>query len=67
MGAAYLAGYLEHAEPAGLVPAAAADRRLLLDFYMMDKCIYEVAYELNNRPAWLPIPIAGLLELASRG
>jgi maltose alpha-D-glucosyltransferase/alpha-amylase len=64
ISAAFLAGYLEQAEPAGLIPHDPADRRLLLDFYLMDKCIYEVAYELNNRPAWLPIPVAGLLELA---
>jgi maltose alpha-D-glucosyltransferase/alpha-amylase len=61
IGAAYLAGYLEVA--AGLLAPREEDRRLLLDFYLLDKCIYEVAYELNNRPGWLPIPIAGLLEL----
>jgi maltose alpha-D-glucosyltransferase/alpha-amylase len=62
MGAQYLAGYLELAS--GLLAPRDEDRRLLLDFYRIDKCIYEIAYELNNRPAWLPIPVAGLLELA---
>jgi maltose alpha-D-glucosyltransferase/alpha-amylase len=66
MSAAYLAGYLELAEPGGLLPAGGEDRRLLLDFYLLDKCIYEVAYELNNRPAWLPVPLADLLALAER-
>jgi maltose alpha-D-glucosyltransferase / alpha-amylase len=57
----YVAGYLEVG--GSLVPADPAVHRLLLDFYTMDKCIYEIAYELNNRPDWLPIPVRGLLEL----
>jgi maltose alpha-D-glucosyltransferase/alpha-amylase len=58
---AYLAGYFEIGAP--LAPADPAVRRLLLDFHMMEKCIYEIAYELNNRPEWLPIPLRGLLDL----
>ena len=30
---------------------------------MIDKAIYELDYELNNRPDWLPVPIEGLLRL----
>jgi maltose alpha-D-glucosyltransferase/alpha-amylase len=63
VGAAYLAGYLEVA--GALVPAEPGLRRMLLDFYVMEKCIYEIGYELNNRPDWLPIPMRGLLELVS--
>jgi maltose alpha-D-glucosyltransferase/alpha-amylase len=33
---------------------------------VMEKCVYEVGYELNNRPDWLDIPLRGLLELLSR-
>jgi len=62
VGAAYLAGYVEQVG-ARLLPADPAVRRLLLDFYVMDKCIYEIGYEMNNRPDWLPIPIRGLLDL----
>ena len=31
----------------------------------LEKALYEVRYELNNRPAWIDIPIGGLLELAT--
>ena len=29
----------------------------------LPKALYELLYELNNRPAWLPIPLAGILNL----
>jgi maltose alpha-D-glucosyltransferase/alpha-amylase len=33
---------------------------------MIEKAIYELRYELDNRPDWLAIPIRGLLELAQK-
>jgi maltose alpha-D-glucosyltransferase/alpha-amylase len=38
----------------------------LLDFFLIEKAAYELAYEAANRPAWLPIPINGLSRLAER-
>ena len=35
----------------------------LLAAYMMEKALYELLYELNNRPAWIRIPLAGILRL----
>jgi maltose alpha-D-glucosyltransferase/alpha-amylase len=63
MSSAYLGGYLEVVDGAVWLPRGAADRRLLLDFYRIEKCVYEIGYELNNRPDWLSIPIQGLLGL----
>ena len=31
---------------------------------MLDKALYELTYELNNRPDWVRIPLAGLLNLS---
>jgi trehalose synthase-fused probable maltokinase len=39
----------------------------LLQMFLLEKVIYEVGYELNNRPAWLPIPARGALALLGRG
>jgi maltose alpha-D-glucosyltransferase/alpha-amylase len=44
-----------------LPEAAQAD--VLLQGYMMEKAFYELAYELNNRPAWVRVPLAGILAL----
>jgi maltose alpha-D-glucosyltransferase/alpha-amylase len=65
--AAYLAEYLQCSGAVSYLPEGAADKSLLLDFYQLEKCIYEIRYELNNRPDWLPIPIAGLRERMGRG
>ena len=35
----------------------------LLSAYLLEKALYELLYELNNRPAWLHIPLAGILAL----
>jgi maltose alpha-D-glucosyltransferase/alpha-amylase len=36
---------------------------LLLQTFIVDKALYELGYELNNRPEWVHIPLAGLLRL----
>lgn len=45
-----------------LVPQS-AQAQLLLQAYLLEKALYEVMYELNNRPTWLRIPVAGILAL----
>jgi trehalose synthase-fused probable maltokinase len=39
--------------------------RDVLSFYLLEKCIYEIAYEANNRPDWIGIPLEGLKELVA--
>jgi maltose alpha-D-glucosyltransferase/alpha-amylase len=62
--AAYLRGYFGVAEGASFLPPDDVARRALLDFFVAEKGLYEVMYELNNRPTWLPIPLAGVLAIA---
>ena len=50
------------AQPA-LVPADPADFDALLRAFLLDKALYEIGYEVNNRPAWLPIPLRGVAEV----
>ncbi len=45
---------------------ASAKNADLLDFFLIEKAAYELAYEAANRPAWLQIPISGLSGLAAR-
>ncbi|WP_428269838.1 maltose alpha-D-glucosyltransferase [Haliangium sp.] len=49
---------------AGLIPSDPHAQELLLDFVLIEKCVYELRYELDNRPDWVWIPMQGLLDLA---
>jgi maltose alpha-D-glucosyltransferase/alpha-amylase len=67
-GAAFLEGYLSATVERGvkLVPASPDVLALLLSVFCLEKAAYEVSYEINNRPAWLPIPLAAFeRELAA--
>jgi trehalose synthase-fused probable maltokinase len=67
-GSAFLQGYLAATVERGvkLVPASPEVLALLLSVFSLEKAAYEVSYEINNRPAWLPIPLAAFeRELAA--
>ena len=60
---AFLRSYLAVTGPARHLPETRDELRILLDAYLLEKALYEIAYELNNRPDWVRIPIRGVLEL----
>ncbi|MDD4931970.1 MAG: hypothetical protein PHO89_00685 [Methylacidiphilaceae bacterium] len=60
---AFLVGYFSAAGHAPFLPTATDTRRTLLDFFLLEKAVYEVGYERNNRPAWMEIPLRGIEEL----
>jgi maltose alpha-D-glucosyltransferase/alpha-amylase len=62
-GQVFLEAYLERAGNAEFVPVDRADLRLLLRSFMIVKAMYELRYELNNRPKWVPIPLRGVLQM----
>jgi len=62
ISASFLGGYLETAKGAPFLPAARPDLEALLELYVLEKVVYEVGYEMNNRPAWLGIPLSGILR-----
>jgi len=54
--------YAATATNSALLPER-AQANALLAAYMLEKALYELVYELNNRPAWLEIPLSGILAL----
>ena len=59
---AFLSGYLETVDPV-LMPPGEAPTRTLLSIFELEKAVYELRYELNNRPDWVAIPVAGIARL----
>jgi maltose alpha-D-glucosyltransferase/alpha-amylase len=54
---------VQTAEGASFLPTEPRDFAFLLEGYMLAKALYELAYELNNRPDWVRIPLGGVLHL----
>jgi maltose alpha-D-glucosyltransferase/alpha-amylase len=59
----FLRAYRETARDAPFVPPDAADFREMLQVFLIDKALYEVLYELNARPAWIRIPLMGIMSV----
>jgi maltose alpha-D-glucosyltransferase/alpha-amylase len=60
---AFLKAYLEVAGNSPFIPRSREELALLLDLYLLEKAIYELGYELNNRPTWVAIPLDGVSQL----
>jgi maltose alpha-D-glucosyltransferase / alpha-amylase len=63
VSAEFLRAYRQTMGGAEVVPPSQDEFRMLLDVFLLDKALYEVRYELNSRPAWLRIPLTGILSL----
>ena len=61
---AFLLGYLDEVDPA-LIPSGSSLERLL-SVFELEKAVYELRYELDNRPDWVRIPVAGIVRLLER-
>ena len=61
VGAAFLRGYRDAAKPPfATTPEETAQ---LLPAYLLDKALYEVAYELGSRPELVDVPLRGILTI----
>lgn len=65
IGAAFVQSYLSRAATHAHLCPEPAPRRLALDAFLLQKAVYEVNYELNNRPDWVRIPLRGILSLVA--
>src|SRR5487761_1732455 len=63
IGAIFLHSYLKETKATQLVPSDRTALSIILDAYLLEKSIYELSYELNNRPDWVAIPIKGIKSI----
>jgi len=60
---AYLWAYVDAMNANPSLLSAPTQSQNLLNAYLLEKALYELLYELNNRPTWLHIPMNGILTL----
>ena len=63
VSALYLRSYLGTVANSVILPTDRNALSVLLDAFLLEKVIYELGYELNNRPDWIWIPIKGIEDL----
>ncbi|MDP9338037.1 MAG: putative maltokinase [Acidobacteriota bacterium] len=60
VGDRFLEEYLKVAHGAAFLPPTRAEIMALLQLQLLEKAVYELGYELNNRPDWVAIPLEGI-------
>jgi maltose alpha-D-glucosyltransferase/alpha-amylase len=63
VSAAFLQAYEAAVAPAGILPLDRDELARLLDLHQLEKAVYELGYEVDNRPDWVVIPARGLEEI----
>lgn len=66
----FLNGYINKVGEAGFIPQEHGDFKILMETFLLEKAVYELNYELNNRPNWVLIPLRGIknsIELYRNG
>ncbi|QED37090.1 maltose alpha-D-glucosyltransferase [Antarcticibacterium arcticum] len=62
----FLQGYLEKVGKSNFIPEKQEDFTILMETFLLEKAVYEMNYELNNRPDWLLIPLRGIKSIIGR-
>jgi len=63
VSSAFLRAYVDLMANTPVLPSRPDDIAVMLDAYLLQKALYEVNYELNNRPDWLTVPLQGVLQV----
>lgn len=59
----FLSSYVEKVKNADFMPEKGTEIENLLRIFLLDKAIYELGYELGNRPDWVSVPLKGITSL----
>ena len=62
----FLQGYQEKVGEGNFLPKDYEDFKILMETFLLEKAVYELNYELNNRPDWVLIPLRGIKSIIGR-
>jgi maltose alpha-D-glucosyltransferase/alpha-amylase len=63
MSGFFMQAYLETVKKDNLIPDNKEDLDILMQTFLLQKAIYELNYELNNRPKWVLVPLRGIRSI----
>jgi maltose alpha-D-glucosyltransferase/alpha-amylase len=63
MGGFFLKSYFETVKQTDLVPKSDDDLRIMMQYYLMEKALYALEYELLNRHHRLIIPLSMIRDI----
>jgi maltose alpha-D-glucosyltransferase/alpha-amylase len=66
VSAVFVKDYMAQTAGDGFLPHTGEEKEILLNALLLEKAIYELGYELNNRPDWVKIPIHGIRQLLQK-
>ena len=64
VSAGFIREYFHTAADADFLPGKKSD--VILETFLLEKAFYELMYELNNRPDWVHIPLAGIIDIIEK-
>jgi maltose alpha-D-glucosyltransferase/alpha-amylase len=62
----FLSSYLKAVEHAPFIPQDREQLETMLETFLLEKAVYELGYELNNRPSWIILPIKGIKQILGK-
>ena len=63
---AMMPAFTEHYGNASSIHWFGQQAKAMIDFFILEKAVYEVNYELTNRPGWVAIPLNGILRVLAK-
>jgi len=66
MSGFFMKAYLETVKGSAFIPKNKEDLETLMTTFLLEKAIYELNYELNNRPGWVMIPLRGIKAMMKK-